>query len=391
VQHETTRHLMQLTPRPTAQMARGKGSLLWDSEGKRYLDFIQGWAVNALGHSPDVLTRAIARQLDSVINVGPAHHNALAPRLAARLADMTGLERSFLASSGAEANEAAVKLARKWGQKHRGGAYAVITTHDGFHGRTLAMTCATGKAGFDRAFPPAVEGFPKVPYGDVDAVARAIDAQTVAVMVEPIQGEAGVVVPPEGYLRALRALCDQAGILLIADEIQTGLARTGPLFACQAEGVLPDIMTLGKGLGGGLPISALLAREAVACFEVGDHGSTFTGNSLMCAGALAVLEVIDSVEHARVRRDSAAHLELALRALASESGAQLRGRGHLWALVLAKPDAVSLRDQAFDHGLLINAARPHVLRFMPALDVTKEHVDEMAAVLGGLLRAASPR
>jgi acetylornithine/N-succinyldiaminopimelate aminotransferase len=385
VHQETTRHLMELTPRPAVQMARGKGSLLWDSEGKRYLDFIQGWAVNALGHSPDVLKRALERQLDSVINVGPAHHNALAPQLAARLAQMTGLGRVFLSSSGAEANEAAVKLARKWGQKHRGGAYAVITTADGFHGRTLAMTCATGKAGFDRAFPPAVEGFPKVPYGDVAAVARAIDANTVAVMVEPIQGEAGVVMPPEGYLRALRALCDQAGILLIADEIQTGLARTGPLFACQAEGVLPDIMTLGKGLGGGLPISALLAREAVACFEIGDHGSTFTGNSLMCAGALAVLEVIDSDAHARVRQDSAAALERTLRALAREHGAQLRGRGHLWALVLPEPHAVKVRDQAFERGLLINAARPHVLRFMPALDVASDHIAELAHILSPLL------
>jgi acetylornithine/N-succinyldiaminopimelate aminotransferase len=386
VHHETTRHLMELTKRPSAHMARGKGSWLWDSEGKRYLDFIQGWAVNALGHSPAVLTRALAAQLDSVINVGPAHHNALAPRLAARLCDMTGLGRVFLASSGAEANEGAVKLARKWGQKQRGGAYAVITTHDGFHGRTLAMTCATGKAGFDRAFPPAVEGFPKVPYGDVAAVARAIDERTVAVMVEPIQGEAGVVMPPAGYLRELRALCDRAGILLIADEIQTGLSRTGPMFGCEAEGVRPDIMTLGKGLGGGLPISALLARDEVACFELGDHGSTFTGNSLMCAGALSVLEVIDSAAHARLRRESSTALETALRALAVEHGAELRGRGHLWALVLPRPDAVSVRDRAFERGLLVNAARPNVLRFMPALDVETEHSAEMAAMLGPLLR-----
>jgi acetylornithine/N-succinyldiaminopimelate aminotransferase len=388
VHTESTRYLMELTTRPAAHMARGKGSLLWDSEGKRYLDFIQGWAVNALGHCPDVLTRALSEQLGQVINVGPAHHNALAPRLAAALAEKSGLNRVFMACSGAEANEGAVKLARKWGQKRRGGAYAVITTLDGFHGRTLAMTCATGKPGFDRAFPPAVEGFPKVPYGDVEAVARAIDERTVAVMVEPIQGEAGVVVPPAGYLRELRALCDRAGILLIADEIQTGLARTGPLFACQADGVLPDIMTLGKGLGGGLPVSALLAREDVACFELGDHGSTFTGNALLCAGALAVLGVLDSAEHAAKRRESSLYLEETLRVLALELGAELRGRGHLWALVLPRPDAVSVRERAFERGLLVNAARPHVLRFMPALDVEREHVDEMAEIVREVAAAA---
>jgi acetylornithine/N-succinyldiaminopimelate aminotransferase len=378
-------HLMNLVARPTARMVRGQGSLLWDEAGTRYLDFIQGWAVNALGHSPEVVTRAVSAQLARVINVGPAHHNALSPALAEALCEASGMARVFFTCSGVEANEGAVKLARKWGQKHRAGAHAVITTFDGFHGRTLAMTCATGKPGFDRAFPPAVEGFPKVPYGDLNATAAAIDGRTVAVMIEPVQGEAGVVMPPEGYLRGLRTLCDRAGILLIADEIQTGMARTGPLFACQAERVLPDIMTLGKGLGGGLPLSALLAREEVACFEPGDHGSTFTGHALGCTAGLAVLETLRSPEHTALREASAAHLEKRLGELATRARAGLRGRGHLWALVLPEPRAVELRDRAFEGGLLVNAARPHVLRFMPALDVSHAHIDEMTDVLTGLL------
>ena len=381
MQLETFQHLMPLVSRPPVRMVRGKGSELWDEHGRRYVDFIQGWAVNALGHCPDVVQEAIIAQLGKVLNVGPAYHNALAPRLAHKLAKESGLERVFFASSGAEANEGAVKLARKWGQKHKGGAYGVITTHDGFHGRTLAMTCATGKPGWDRAFPPAIEGFTKVPFGDAHAVEQAIDERTVAVMVEPIQGEAGVVVPPGGYLQELRTLCDRHGILLICDEIQTGLARTGPLFAHQHDAVRPDIMTLGKGLGGGLPISALLATQAAACFDPGDHGGTFSGNALMCAGALAVLDTLTQPAHTRLREESARYLEAALATVARSTRSTLRGRGHLWALVLERPCAELVRDRAFERGLLVNAPRPHVLRFMPALDVTRDHVDEMARVL----------
>jgi acetylornithine/N-succinyldiaminopimelate aminotransferase len=383
-----TQHLMQLNVRPDVHMERGFGSYLWDTAGRRYLDFVQAWAVNCLGHSPDVLTQALQRQLERVVHVGAAFHNEPAHALARRLAALSGLTRVFLACSGAEANEAAVKLARKWGQKHRGGAYEVITTRDSFHGRTLAMTCASGKPGFDRAFPPAVEGFPKVPFGDVDAVARAIGERTVAVMVEPIQGEAGVVVPPTGYLRALRALCDERGILLLLDEVQTGMGRTGPLFAHQSERALPDIMTLGKGLGGGLPISAMLAREHVACFELGDHGGTFSGHALLSAGALALIELLASERHTELRVRSSRALEAALSPIAQTHGAALRGRGHLWALVLPADDAERVRDRAFALGLLVNAARPNVVRLMPALDVGEREIGEFAALLDAALAGA---
>jgi acetylornithine/N-succinyldiaminopimelate aminotransferase len=378
-------HLMILNDRPPVRMVRGAGSYLWDHAGARYLDFIQGWAVNCLGHSPEVVRRAVAAQMEAVINVGPAYDHEPAIRLAAALVARTGLERVFLANSGAEADETAVKLARKWGQKRRGGAFEVITMRDGFHGRTLAMTCATGKAGWEDAFPPRVEGFPKVPFGDLAAVEAAIGPSTVAVMLEPIQGEAGVVVPPAGFLAGLRALCDRRGLLLILDEIQTGLARTGPMFGFEAEAVRPDILTLGKGLGGGLPIAAVLARAEVACFDRGDHGSTFGGNAVMCAAALAVLGALDAPGAAAQRATSAAHLRAALERLAPP-GATVRGRGHLLAMVLPTADADAVVRRAFELGLLLNAPRPHILRFMPSLLVSPQEIGEMEERLAAALR-----
>lgn len=374
--------LMQLTFKPPVQMVRGRGMALWDASGRRYLDFVQGWAVNCLGHSPEVLRTAVAAQFDAVLNVGPAYHNPPAHALAARLAALSGLSRVYLANTGVEANESAVKLARKWGQRHKHGAFEVITTVDSFHGRTLAMTCATGKAGFDTAYPPSVAGFPdKVPYGDLEAMRAAIGPRTVAVMVEPMQGEAGVVVPPAGYLAGLRALCDAANVLLILDEVQTGLARTGPLFAHQSEHILPDIMTLGKGLGGGLPISAMLAKEEVACFAFGDHGGTFAGHALLSAGALALLETLVAPTHAARRAESAHQLERTLRRIADDHALTLRGRGHLWALALPTARAEAVRDRAFALGLLINAARPNALRLMPSLEVDAAEIAELDALL----------
>lgn len=376
-----TEHWMVVNERPDVRMVRGHGSYLEDAAGRRYLDFIQGWAVNCLGHAPTAVRDAIAAQASTVINVGPAFHNEPALRLASGLARLSGLGKVFLANSGAEANEGAVKLARRWGQKHRRGAFEVITTIDGFHGRTLAMTSATGKAGWAEAFPPGIDGFPKVPYGDVGAVERAIGERTVAVMVEPMQGEAGVVMPPDGYLRELRTLCDRHGILLMCDEVQTGMSRTGPLFAHGHEGVLPDVMTLGKGLGGGLPIAALLARDEVSCFEFGDHGSTFGGNALTSAAGLAVLETITSASFESRRADSSRRLLQELSRIAESHGALLRGRGHLFGMVFDTGIAEAVRRRAFEHGLLLNAPRPHVLRFMPALDVGDDEIESMGRVL----------
>jgi acetylornithine/N-succinyldiaminopimelate aminotransferase len=340
---------------------------------------VQGQAANSLGHDPPVLREALAGA--AVINPGPAYHNAPSHRLAEKLAQLSGLERVFLSGSGAEANETAVKLARKWGQLHRDGAFEVITTHESFHGRTLAMSSATGKPHFADAFGPHVAGFVKVPFGDLGAIENAISAHTVAVMVEPIQGEAGAVTPTTGYLAALRELCDRRGILLILDEVQTGMGRTGPLFAFQAEAMRPDILTVGKGIGGGLPVSAVLAREQVACFAVGDHGGTFASHALLCTGAVAVVDALLALD----RAESSRVLEAALRKLAERHRLHLRGRGHLWGLVLDRPRAEAIRDACFERGLLINAARPNVLRFMPALNVDAEEVEAMATILDAAL------
>jgi acetylornithine/N-succinyldiaminopimelate aminotransferase len=380
-------HVMLHQTRPEPVMVRGAGSWLWDREGRRYLDFVQGWAVNALGHSPPAVRRALTTQATTLVNASPAFLNDTQIELCTALAAASGLDQVFLASTGAEANEGAVKLARKWGRLHRDGADTVITTEGSFHGRTLAMMAASGKAGWDRMFPPAIGGFLKVPYGDLGAVASAIDARTAAVMVEPIQGEGGVVVPPAGYLAGLRALTRERGILLILDEVQTGMGRTGTLFAWQADAARPDIMTLGKGLGAGVPLAALLASAAASCFVPGEQGSTYTGTPLMSAVGLAVLRAVSAPRFLQTVEARARDLGDGLRALAGRFGCpEVRGRGLLWALALPSPCAEAVVTRARqDEALLLNAPRPHLLRFMPALTVRRGEIETMLEALARTL------
>ncbi len=379
--------LMPVAVRPPQIMVRGSGSYLWDHTGARYLDFIQGWAVNSLGHSPPEVVRALHEQARTLITASPAFHNAPQLRLAAALTQASGLSQAHFANSGAEANEAALKLARKWGKLRRDGAYQVITTQGSFHGRTLALMAASGKPGWDELFPPKMPGFVKVPYGDAAAVEASIGPSTVAIMVEPIQGEAGVVVPPEGYLRELRRLCDAHDLLLICDEVQTGIGRTGTLFACQQEGVQPDVLTLGKGLGSGVPISAVLSSERASCFVPGDQGGTYNGNPLMVAVASSVFDVVSDAAFLSRVRLLGARLERRLASSVETRDLRLRGRGLLWALLLPDESAEKVVRAAFEHGLLINAARPNVLRFMPSLRVTEDEIDEFIALLERALRA----
>ena len=284
--------LMEITSRPPIVFVEGRGSWLRDASGKQYLDFIQGWAVNCLGHCPDAITRAIAAQAGKLLNCSPSFYNAPMVRLADLIAQASGLHKTFFTNSGAEAIEGAIKLARKWGKQHRGGAYEIITMDHGFHGRTLAAMAASGKQQWEQLFEPKVPGFKKVPLNDLAAVEAAITPNTVAVMLEPIQGEAGVFVASDEFLQGLRALTARTGILLILDEIQTGIGRTGKFFGFEHAGVAPDIMTLGKGLGGGIPLGALVAHEAVCCFEHGDQGGTFNGNAFATAVGCAVMEEI---------------------------------------------------------------------------------------------------
>lgn len=378
--------LMKVTERPPAAMARGSGSLLWDEHGGRYLDFVQGWAVNCLGHAHPDLQAALSAQSVQLWNPSPAFHNLPQSALAAAIVNECDLDRVFFCNTGAEANEGAIKLARKWGSQigRRNGQarHHVITTEHSFHGRTLATMAASGKPSFRGMFPPLVPGFSHVPYGDLQAVRDAITAETVAIMVEPIQGEAGVIVPAAEYLPGLRALCDEYELLLICDEVQTGLGRTCAMFAHLGSGVTPDIMTLGKGLGGGVPLSALVAKAAVSCFEPGDQGGTFNGNPLMCAVGLEVVRILTSADFLRESAAIAEYLLNKLQRLAAQHGLrETRGRGFLLAVQLPAPTAPAVRDRAQELGLLVNACQPDVIRLMPALNVTREEVDEALDIM----------
>ncbi len=381
-----TTHLMPITTRPSLIMARGKGSYLWDGAGRQYLDLVQGWAVNCLGHCPDVIIQALHEQARTLINPSPAFHNARYLQLADSLARLSGLDHAFFANSGAEANEGAIKLARKWGRLHRGGAFEIITTHNAFHGRTLATMAASGKPGWDAIFPPAMPGFTKVDFGDLSAIEHAITDRTCAVMVEPIQGEAGVIVPPQGYLRGLRELTHARGVLFIADEVQTGIARTGKMFGHQWEDARPDIMTLGKGLGGGVPLSALMARAEVSCFAPGDQGGTFNGNPLMTAVGCAVVDTVSEPAFLAAVEQRGEQLRARLRDMGSRFGfTDVRGRGLLVAVTLGSAHAEKARDVALDQGLLVNAPRPNTLRFMPALNITAQEIDDAMTRLESVL------
>src|SRR5438270_1914797 len=312
--------LMEITARPPVVFVRGAGSYLWDDSRQRYLDFVQGWAVNALGHSPPVVAEALAAQAKLLLTPSPAFYNGPSLKLANALVERSCFDQVFFANSGAEANEGAIKLARKYGALHRNGAYEIIGFVGGFHGRTLATMSASGKKAFEPLFEPKVTGFPKAQLNDLDSVKRLISAKTVAVMLEPIQGEAGVWPATDQFLKQLRALTQEHGLLLIVDEIQTGMGRTGKLFHYEHAGIVPDIMTLGKGIGGGVPLAALLATEHASCFEHGDQGGTFNGNPLMCAAGLAVLEHVAAPAFLKSAVDAGLFLESELQRLSARHG-----------------------------------------------------------------------
>jgi acetylornithine/N-succinyldiaminopimelate aminotransferase len=308
-----------------------------------------------------------------------------------RLSDMltrhSGLHQVFLCNSGAEANEGAVKLARKWGMKHRNGAHEIITMDHGFHGRTLAMMSASGKPQWDNLFEPKVSGFVKVPLNDIAAVRDAMTPRTAAIMLEPIQGEAGVLPATGGFLRDLRALTKETGTLLILDEIQTGIGRTGTLFGFEHAGITPDIMTLAKGLGGGVPLAALVAHRDVSCFDHGDQGGTFNGNPLMAAVGCAVLDTVTAPGFLPRVVAAGTNLTRHLTGLSDRFAlGGVRGKGLLLALDLRRDIAAGIADLAMQRGLLLNAPRPDTLRFMPALTVSDAEIARMAEILGTVLR-----
>lgn len=381
--------LMNITSRPEVVFVRGKGGYLWDDNGKRYLDFMQGWAVNCLGHSPDVIADALAAQSALLLTPSPAFYNGPSLKLAKALVERSCFDQVFFANSGAEANEGAIKLARKYGSLHKNGAHEIITFEGGFHGRTLATMSASGKKAFEPLFEPKVSGFRKAKLNDLDSVKALITPSTVAVMLEPIQGESGVWPATDEFLRQLRALTKEHGLLLIFDEIQTGVGRTGKLFHYEHAGVEPDIMTLGKGIGGGVPLAVLLATRQASCFEHGDQGGTFNGNPLMCAAGLAVLETVCKPEFLKAATDAGLFLEAELQKLSARYGlGDVRGRGLLLALDLKLPIGASIVAQAFAEGVLINSPQPDALRFMPALNVTREEISLMIGCLDAVFTEA---
>ncbi|WP_028453875.1 acetylornithine transaminase [Chitinilyticum litopenaei] len=385
-QIQTRHHLMNTAHRPAQIFIRGEGAWLIDADERRYLDWMQGWAVNALGHAPAAVAAALASQAATLLTPSPALHNAPALRLAEKLCALSVFDQVFFANSGAEANEGAIKLARKWGRIHKNGAFQIITFGRAFHGRTLAAMAASGKPGWDALFPPVMPGFARAEFNNLASVTRLIGPQTVAIMLEPVQGEAGVIPASADFMQGLRALCDRHGLLLIVDEVQTGCGRTGPLFAYEQYGIRPDIMVLGKGLGGGVPISALLATDAVSCFEPGDQGGTYCGNPLVCAAGLAVLDTLTApgfLEHSRAR---GAQLADGLRRIAHEHGlGEVRGSGMLWALVLDRAQAPLIATAAMDAGLLVNAPNPQCLRFMPPLNSSAAEIAHGLQVLAEVM------
>jgi acetylornithine/N-succinyldiaminopimelate aminotransferase len=368
-------------------VVRGEGVKVWDAAGREYLDFIAGWAVCTLGHGHPVLREALQVQAERLVLASNDVYTIPQIELAELLTTHSGLDKVFFCNSGAEANEGAVKLARKYGKLYLGGAYEVLSAYRGFHGRTLAMVAATGKPEYQAPFTPLPEGFSHVPYNDLEALRRAITTKTCAVLLEPIQGEGGVHLPRDGYLKGVRDLCDERGLLLILDEVQTGCGRTGTLWAYEQFGIRPDILTIGKGLGGGIPIAAFLVQDRAACFGPGDHGSTFGGSPLCCAVALAVFRyLLEKDLPGHVARIGSYFLERLL-ALQNkyEVITEVRGRGLLLAVDFSQSIALPVVHACRELGLLVNPLPPHTIRFMPPLIIGRPDVDRAVAILDAAL------
>jgi predicted acetylornithine/succinylornithine family transaminase len=372
------RYLFPVYPRVPLALVRGEGTRVWDGDGRSYLDFFSSTVVTALGHCHAAVTRAIDSQARQILHVSNLHYSEPQARLAEILVEHSFADRVFLCNSGAEANEAAIKLARRYGHDRGGGRYEVVTALGSFHGRTLGTISATGQEKVRTGFEPSLPGFRYAPYDDVAAVEAALSPKTIAVMVEPVQGESGVIVPKQDYLQRLRQLCDRHDLLLILDEVQTGVGRTGTLFAYEQAGIVPDIITLAKGLGNGVPIGAMLARESVAqSFQQGSHGSTFGGNALACAAAVAVMQTLvsEGVLSSCVAMGQRLHEGLASLADRHPSIREVRGMGLLVGVELTEP-AAAVVDRCREHGLIVNATGDKVVRFAPPLIVSAAEVDE---------------
>lgn len=383
-------HYMPVFARYPLVLSHGEGPYLFDTDGKRYLDFLAGIAVNVLGHAHPALVEAIRAQAGKLLHCSNLYYTETQAQLIEKLAKLSGLGKVFLANSGAEANEGAMKLARKYAYLKDTEKREIITAQHGFHGRTLATLTATAQPKYQEGYGPLPACFTYVPYNDVAALEAAVCDKTCAVFLEPIQGEGGVHVPDAAYLQKVRALCDRHGALLILDEIQTGVGRTGTFFAYEQFGVTPDIVTLAKGLAGGVPVGAFLAKDEVAAaFHPGDHGSTFGGNPLACAAANAVLDTIEAQGLLAHVKEIGAYLVESLTKLQAKYPALIvgvRGKGLIVGMQLTRPGR-AISDGCLAAGAIINCTAGDVLRFVPPLTVEKAHVDELTAILDQALAA----
>ncbi len=379
---------MNMFRRPPMTLVKGQGARVEDSEGKTYVDCVAGIAVDALGHGHPGLAEVIAEQARSLIHVSNLYYTEPQINLAEMLVNASGLDKIFFVNSGAEANEGAIKLARKWGIQNRDGAYTILSTENSFHGRTMTTVAATGTPAYREPFGPPTPGFDFVAYNDFEALEEKVDAQTAAILLEPIQGEGGVNVPDDSYLQKVRELCDRENILLILDEVQTGCGRTGKMFAFEHYGIKPDIMTLAKGLGGGVPIGAVLANEKAAVFQPGDHGSTFGGNVLACAASAFVVDQILNqgvLETANARSE---YMDKKIAELEDRSDLVIgqRGKGLLRAIILRDDIAADVVGKGIIQGLLSNPVRPNAIRLMPPLTVTEEELDDAFGIIETVLQ-----
>lgn len=375
-------YLMQTGRRLPVTFVRGEGCLLYDEEGKEYLDLVAGIAVNILGHAHPDIARALTGQARTLIHTSNLYFTRPQVELARRLVELSFPSRVFVCNSGSEANEAAIKIARKWGTRNRDGAFEIITAEGSFHGRTLATVTAGGQHKYSDPFKPLPDGFVHVPFNDLDAIKAATTERTVAVMLEPVMGEIGIIPAARGYLAGVRTWCDEKGLLLILDEVQTGIGRTGKWFAYQHHGITPDVMTLAKGLGGGIPIGACLASPRADVFEPGDHGSTFGGNPLACTVALSVLAVVERdglVGHA-------AEMGEMLNGVLQTLGAKdVRGLGLMQAAEFAEPHAKAFQQSCLEAGLIINAVDENSIRLVPPLIITAAEIDRAQATMHKVL------
>ena len=388
-QEMESKYFMHTVNRVPVTLVKGEGARVWDDNGREYLDFVAGWAVNSLGHCHPVVAKALAEQAHTLIQVSNQFYTIPQLQLAEILVQHSCLDKVFISNSGAEANEGAVKLARRYGSHHRDGAYEVISAMGSFHGRTLGMVAASGQAKHQQPFLPLPTGFVNVDYNDIDAIKAATTDKTCAVILEPLQGEGGVNLPDDDYLAKVREWCNEKGILLILDEIQTGVGRLGSLFAYEQYGVEPDVMTLAKGMGSGVPIGAIMVKDSANVLVPGEHGSTFGGNPLVCAAAYATVKYIienNVVENVRkVSQYFIGRLEELKSKYNFVTG--VRGRGLLLAIEFDREIADDVLKACLENGLLVNRVKPNALRFMPPLIIGSAEVDEAVNVLDKILAA----